>query len=47
MMDRENRGSSYHHCFRKENVDLPTGYFFGLSVSIRLISTVHFARLFK
>ncbi|KAH8550988.1 legume-like lectin family-domain-containing protein [Umbelopsis sp. PMI_123] len=33
MMDRENRGASYHHCLRKQNVDLPTGYFFGLSAA--------------
>ncbi|KAI9284404.1 legume-like lectin family-domain-containing protein [Umbelopsis sp. AD052] len=33
LMDRENRGSSYRHCFRKQDVELPTGYFFGLSAS--------------
>ncbi|KAI8580692.1 hypothetical protein K450DRAFT_235529 [Umbelopsis ramanniana AG] len=33
MMDRENRGSSYRHCFKKQDVELPTGYFFGLSAA--------------
>lgn len=32
MMDRDNRGASYHFCLRKQNVDLPTGYYFGMTV---------------
>jgi len=33
MMDSDNRGSSYHFCLRKQNVDLPTGYHFGLTAA--------------
>ncbi|KAJ2956157.1 hypothetical protein NQZ79_g7940 [Umbelopsis isabellina] len=33
MMDPKNRGASYQSCLREQNVQLPTGYYFGLSAA--------------
>jgi len=33
MMDRDNRGASYYSCVRKQDVDLPTGYYFGITAA--------------